>query len=154
MRGIVRCAPQVKMHLMNSSRIRAAVCALGIIAVTASTALPAGAAASTAAGSTAPAALLSQDVWDKVELNGLDARVFALALQSAAAAVERGAASLPSTLTVIDYSKPSTVKRMWVLDVRPHAVLFHELVSHGRGSGKTMATTFSNAAESNMTSLG
>jgi len=43
---------------------------------------------------------------------------------------------------------------MWVFDVRTHAVLFHELVSHGRGSGKTMATTFSNAAESNMTSLG
>src|SRR5436190_396326 len=38
--------------------------------------------------------------------------------------------------------------------VLTHALLFHELVSHGRGSGKTMATSFSNADESNMTSLG
>jgi hypothetical protein len=43
---------------------------------------------------------------------------------------------------------------MWVFDVRTHALLFHELVSHGRGSGKTRSTAFSNAPESNMTSLG
>src|SRR5213078_598950 len=47
-----------------------------------------------------------------------------------------------------------TQPRMWVFDVTSHALLFHELVSHGRGSGKTMATSFSNTAESNMTSLG
>ena len=80
--------------------------------------------------------------------------MFALALESATSAVERGDAALPSTLTVIDYSKPSTEPRLWVFDVRTHALLFHELVSHGRGSGKTMATSFSNDAESNMTSLG
>src|SRR4029453_5616506 len=60
----------------------------------------------------------------------------------------------PATLTVIDYSKPSTQPRMWVYDVRSHALLFQELVSHGRGSGTTMARAFSNVAESNMTSLG
>jgi hypothetical protein len=100
------------------------------------------------------AAALSREAWSKVELGGLDAGVFALALQSATSAVEKGTAALPSTLTVIDYSKPSTEPRLWVFDVHTHALLFHELVSHGRGSGKTMAREFSNAAESNMTSLG
>jgi L,D-transpeptidase catalytic domain len=110
------------------------------------------AAGSFASGATA--ASLSPEAWSSVELNGLDPRVLALALQSAAAAVGQGAAVLPSTLTVIDYSKPSTEPRLWVFDVRTHELLFHELVSHGRGSGKTMATEFSNTAESNMTSLG
>jgi hypothetical protein len=106
------------------------------------------------AGASAGAAALSRDAWSGVALGGLDARVFALALESATSAVERGDAELPSTLTVIDYSKPSTEPRLWVFDVRTHALLFHELVSHGRGSGKTLATSFSNDAESNMTSLG
>lgn len=97
---------------------------------------------------------LARDAWTDVQLDGLDKGVLALALQSAASAVERGLAALPSTLTVIDYSRPSTQARMWVFDVRTHALLFHELVSHGRGSGKTMATAFSNVASSNMTSLG
>jgi hypothetical protein len=43
---------------------------------------------------------------------------------------------------------------MWVFDVHTHALLFHELVSHGRGSGTKMAKEFSNASDSNMTSLG
>jgi len=134
------------MHLMNSRRIRVALCALSISFAIASS--------STAASSTTSAALLSQDAWSNVALGGLDARVLTLALQSAAAAVERGAAALPATLTVIDYSKPSTEKRMWVFDVRTHALLFHELVSHGRGSGKELSTSFSNLPESNKTSLG
>src|SRR5689334_10182698 len=78
---------------------------------------------------TGAAAALSREAWPTVQLDGLDAQVFLLALQSASAAVERGTASLPSTLTVIDYSKPSTEPRMWVFDVRTHELLFHELVS-------------------------
>ena len=112
------------------------------------------AASSFASGASSAAAALSRETWSKVELGGLDADVFALALQSATSAIERGTAALPSTLTVIDYSKPSTEPRMWVFDVHTHALLFHELVSHGRGSGTKMAKEFSNAADSNMTSLG
>jgi len=104
--------------------------------------------------STGTAAALSHDTWSTVQLDGLDGQILALALQSASAAVERGDADLPSTLTVIDYSKPSTEPRLWVFDVRTHELLFHELVSHGRGSGKTMATSFSNDPSSNKTSLG
>jgi hypothetical protein len=43
---------------------------------------------------------------------------------------------------------------MWVYDLRSHALLFDEWVAHGRGSGKTMATSFSNEPDSNMSSLG
>jgi hypothetical protein len=85
---------------------------------------------------------------------GLNPDVFALALRAAAHAVERGDASGPSTLTVIDFSQPSTAKRMWVVDLRSHAVLFHEYVAHGRGTGENLATAFSNTPESNRSSLG
>ena len=77
-----------------------------------------------------------------------------MALDVAAAAVQRGDAANPGTLTVIDFSKPSTVKRMWVYDLRSRKLLFEEVVSHGRGSGRTMATSFSNAPESYQSSLG
>jgi len=113
-----------------------------------------GAFAASSGAAEAAAAALDREAWSDVQLDGLDARVLQLALQSAATAVDRGVAPLPSTLTVIDYSKPSTEPRLWVYDVSTRALLFHELVSHGRGSGKTLATEFSNAAESNMTSLG
>ena len=130
-----------------------AIAALSLSSLTAS-ASGVSAAVSSAATSTSAAAALAHDAWADVQLDGLDSGILVLALQSATAAIGRGAAALPATLTIIDYSKPSTQPRMWVYDVRTHALLFHELVSHGRGSGKTMATEFSNAAESNMTSLG
>lgn len=57
-------------------------------------------------------------------------------------------------LTVIDYSLPSTSKRMWVFDLDSCRLLFNELVAHGRNSGDDLARSFSNEEGSLMTSLG
>ncbi|MBD2767302.1 murein L,D-transpeptidase catalytic domain family protein [Hymenobacter sp. BT664] len=57
-------------------------------------------------------------------------------------------------LTVIDFDLPSTEKRLWVLDLAKNEILFHTLVAHGHNSGENAATNFSNANESNMSSLG
>jgi hypothetical protein len=57
-------------------------------------------------------------------------------------------------LTVIDYSLPSTQKRLWVLDPESGEVLFAERVAHGRGSGDLVASRFGNVPESHRTSLG
>lgn len=57
-------------------------------------------------------------------------------------------------LTIVDFSKPSTEKRLWIIDLAKQKVLFHTLVAHGRGSGGLMATNFSNTAESFQSSLG
>lgn len=92
--------------------------------------------------------------WTDVEVGSVDPDVLSLALQAASAAVERGDAKNPATLTVIDFSRPSTVERMWVYDLATRELLFKELVSHGRGSGRTDATKFSNVPESNQSSLG
>ena len=57
-------------------------------------------------------------------------------------------------LTVIDYSLPSTEKRLWVIDLAKRQVLFHELVAHGQNSGEAYAVDFSNQPESRQSSLG
>jgi len=57
-------------------------------------------------------------------------------------------------LTIIDYSKPSTEKRFYVVDLEKKKLIFNTYVSHGVNSGKKQATTFSNVINSRKTSLG
>lgn len=110
--------------------------------------------ASTAMNASSVRSNLDPDVWDPASLGDIDPDVFEAAVDAASAAVESGDVTSPRTLTVIDYTRPSTEKRMWVYDLRTRTLLFDEWVAHGRGSGKKMATTFSNAPDSHMSSLG
>jgi hypothetical protein len=57
-------------------------------------------------------------------------------------------------LTVIDYSMPSRMRRLWVLDLERGRVLARELVAHGRGTGEDRAQRFSNRPGSLQSSLG
>lgn len=57
-------------------------------------------------------------------------------------------------LTVIDYSKPSNEKRLWVFDLKHGHTLFNTYVTHGKNSGDLNATSFSNADGSLKSSLG
>jgi hypothetical protein len=57
-------------------------------------------------------------------------------------------------LSIIDFSIPSTEKRLWIIDIENKKVLFHELVAHGRNTGDNVAGKFSNIPNSNMSSLG
>lgn len=57
-------------------------------------------------------------------------------------------------LTVIDYSLPSTQKRLWVIEMESGEIIHHGFVSHGRNSGELTAKKFSNINSSYMSSLG
>jgi hypothetical protein len=57
-------------------------------------------------------------------------------------------------LAVIDYSRPSTEPRLWVFDLDSGALLFRELVAHGRNTGEDRAERFSNELDSRTSSLG
>src|SRR5690606_29550722 len=57
-------------------------------------------------------------------------------------------------ITIIDFTLPSTAKRMYVLNVKSKKVLFHNIVSHGKNSGDNFATSFSNNHGSFQSSLG
>lgn len=61
---------------------------------------------------------------------------------------------LGKTLTVVDFSLPSSEKRMWIIDVESGIILHNSVVSHGRNSGNLMAEKFSNIDSSYMSSLG
>jgi len=67
---------------------------------------------------------------------------------------EEGKISEGKPLTVIDFSLPSTEKRMWIIDMKDGLILHHGHVSHGRNSGGLMAKQFSNISSSFMSSLG
>lgn len=57
-------------------------------------------------------------------------------------------------LTIIDYSKPSTEQRFFIIDVSKKKILISSHVSHGKNSGSNIATSFSNRINSNKSSLG
>ena len=103
---------------------------------------------------TATAAAFSVQAWPAAALGGLSREIFDLALGAASCAVRSGDVEDLATLTVIDYSRPSTEKRLWVFDLRARTRLYAELVAHGRRSGDKLATSFSNEPESHQSSLG
>lgn len=83
----------------------------------------------------------------------LSPKVLKLALDAYECAAASGA-NKQDILTIVDYSKPSTEKRLWVIDIPRHKVLFNSLVAHGKGSGELEATFFSNQPQTHASSLG
>lgn len=57
-------------------------------------------------------------------------------------------------LTLVDYSKPSSERRLWVIDLKNLKVLYNTWVSHGKHSGDATTTSFSNKPQSLKSSLG
>jgi len=76
-----------------------------------------------------------------------------LALKAYEKAYKQGYVKKPY-LAVIDYSKPSTDKRLWIFDLAQEKVLYELHVTHGKNSGVKIATKFSNKQDSLQTSLG
>ena len=57
-------------------------------------------------------------------------------------------------LVMVDYTKPSTEERLFIIDLRKKQLLISSLVTHGRGTGDLYATNFSNKNNSYSTSSG
>ncbi|MEQ1513759.1 MAG: murein L,D-transpeptidase catalytic domain family protein [Lysobacteraceae bacterium] len=81
-------------------------------------------------------------------------KVIALALEAAECAAASGVAAPALRLAVIDYSRPSTERRLWVFDLKKTILLYAEYVAHGRNSGENFANAFSNRESSHQSSLG
>ena len=58
-----------------------------------------------------------------------------------------------NALAVVDYSQPSYVKRMMIIDLRTGKRSYYR-VAHGKNSGELYARRFSDVPESNASSLG
>jgi hypothetical protein len=87
------------------------------------------------------------------QASNIDTHVLKLSLNAFLRARARGIDG-KQLLTVIDYTKPSTERRLWVIDIKRARVLFNTWVTHGRNSGTVSPTSFSNEPGSLKSSLG
>jgi len=88
------------------------------------------------------------------EKNDIDPEALQLALKGYWNLYCEGQIRRKDVLTLIDFSKPSDSKRLYIIDVRNGKILRSALVAHGRNSGDVFATRFSNRPGSNQSSLG
>lgn len=88
------------------------------------------------------------------EAPAVDPQVVSLALAAVQCAQAGGVGRTARRLAVIDYSKPSLQRRLWVFDLHSHALLYREWVAHGSGSGGNLPTHFSNDDGSHASSVG
>lgn len=76
------------------------------------------------------------------------------ALHAYASAIKKHVPVTHHHLTIIDYSLPSTVKRLWVIDMDHLRIDQQLLVTHAVNSGDVYAVRFSNQDDSHESSLG
>jgi len=85
---------------------------------------------------------------------GLSNEVFQLALTGYNKLVAEGQLAKSGILTIVDFSQSSKNKRMYVIDIPGHKLLFNTLVAHGRNTGEEYAVNFSNEMGTLKSSLG
>jgi len=57
-------------------------------------------------------------------------------------------------LTIVDYSRPSTERRLWVIDLKNLQVPVRALVANGKNNGGNFSSTFSDRPRSHDSSIG
>ena len=85
---------------------------------------------------------------------GLNPKVLHMALSGYHWAVAKGKVKNKRYLTVVDYTKPSSQKRLWVIDLKIGKVKMKLHAAHGTNTGGKRSTRFSNRVNSKQTSLG
>lgn len=90
------------------------------------------------------------------QAHGLRPKVLRMALKAAQKAHRKGEGRR-QVLSVIDYERPSTKKRLWVFDLQKKRLLYEELVAHGKNTGGNLPrgpSAFSNTPQSLKSSVG
>ena len=85
--------------------------------------------------------------------NNIDRNVLRLSLNAYVHAREEGL-DTKQLLTIIDFTKPSSEKRLWVFDIKHGKAVLNTWVSHGKNSGALKAQSFSNNPGSLKSSIG
>ena len=91
------------------------------------------------------------EVYKKADLEPvLDRDVF----QKAMTGYSRIRSKNENVISIIDFSKPSTEKRYYLIDLANKTLLYNTYTSHGVNTGEDMALSFSNKEGSRKSSLG
>jgi hypothetical protein len=95
-------------------------------------------------------------LYESLDLNalGLSEDAFDYAIKGYEYLKSKGKLDNEDILSIVDFSLPSSQKRLFVLDMENGRLLYQTFVAHGRNSGKEYAKEFSNQPESFKSSLG
>ena len=85
---------------------------------------------------------------------GISNEVFTYAIKGFNCLSQSNKINNTGIITIIDFSKPSTQKRLYILNLTTGEILFNTLVAHGRNTGLLYPTSFSNKSSSYESSLG
>ncbi len=98
----------------------------------------------------------SKIIYDSLQLKGLglSEQAFNYAVKGYSYLKGNGKILNDQILSIVDFTKPSYLKRLFVIDIQHCKLLFNTYVAHGQGSGKEFAHKFSNIPESYQSSLG
>ena len=98
----------------------------------------------------------SKVLYDSLRLNelGLSERAFEYAYKGFERLDDKGSLKNSNILTICDFTKPSSAKRMYIIDLSNYKVLMNTYVAHGKNSGGQYARSFSNKVKSLASSLG
>ena len=95
-----------------------------------------------------------QALYNSISCDELDPEVFKLAYEGYHKLKQQHAGIAKDIITVIDFDKPSTQTRMFVIDLKNRKIIRKSLVAHGKNSGANLPSRFSNRPNSLQSSLG
>ncbi len=97
-----------------------------------------------------------RNLYDSLRLGslGLARQAYDYAMKGFNVMKSVGEVANDNIISIIDFSKPSSEKRLFVIDIANCKLLFNTYVAHGMQSGREFANQFSNKPESNKSSLG
>jgi L,D-transpeptidase catalytic domain len=97
-----------------------------------------------------------KSVYDSLHLgfSGLSQQAFDYAKKGLEQLIAQGRILNDSIISIIDFSQPSSRKRLYILDIKNYRVLFNTFVAHGKNSGREWANSFSNQQSSFKSSPG
>jgi hypothetical protein len=85
---------------------------------------------------------------------GLSKQAFNYAIKGFNFLLQQGKLTNDNIISIIDFTLPSSKKRLFVLDLNDFRVLYNTYVAHGVNSGREYANQFSNTPSSYKSSLG
>ena len=96
-----------------------------------------------------------KSVYDSLGLSttGLSKEAYEMTMKGVEELKSEGKLSNDSIVTIVDFSKPSSEKRLFIIDLRNYRVLFNTWVAHGRNSGIETAQSFSNTMSTSLSSI-
>jgi hypothetical protein len=89
-----------------------------------------------------------------LDLKGLSQQAFTKAVKGIMVLRNAGKIANDNIISIADFTKPSSQKRLFVIDLKNVKVLFNTYVAHGQHTGEAFAKYFSNKPESFQSSRG